>query len=69
MILLLSTSYLNASESSEWLKSEIDTILNAYKNTSFSNVLESLNNGKALFPNTLYTGFLKNQRLKTISKL
>ena len=37
MILLLSTSYLNASESSEWLKSEIDTILNAYKNTSFSN--------------------------------
>ena len=37
MILLLSTSFLNASESSEWLRSEIDTILNAYKNTSFSN--------------------------------
>ena len=38
VILLLSTSFLNASESSEWLRSEIDTILNAYKNTSFSNV-------------------------------
>ena len=37
MILLLSTSFLNASESSEWLGSEIDIILNAYKNTSFSN--------------------------------
>ena len=37
MILLLSTSFLNASESAEWLRSEIDTILNAYKNTSFSN--------------------------------
>ena len=37
IILLLSTSFLNASESSEWLRSEIDTILNAYKNTSFSN--------------------------------
>ena len=37
MILLLSTSFLNASETSEWLRSEIDTILNAYKNTSFSN--------------------------------
>ena len=37
MILLLSTSFLNASESSEWLRSEIDVILNAYKNTSFSN--------------------------------
>ena len=37
MILLISTSFLNASESSEWLRSEIDTILNAYKNTSFSN--------------------------------
>ena len=37
MILLLSTSFLNASESSEWLSSEIDNILNAYKNTSFSN--------------------------------
>ena len=38
MILLLSTSFLNASESSEWLRSEIDTILNAYKNTSISKV-------------------------------
>ena len=37
MILLLSTSFLNASESSEWLRNEIDTILNAYNNTSFSN--------------------------------
>ena len=37
IILLLSTSFLNASETSEWLRSEIDTILNAYKNTSFSN--------------------------------
>ena len=36
MILLISTSFLNASESSEWLRSEIDNILNAYKNTSFS---------------------------------
>ena len=38
MILLLSTSLLNANETSEWLKKEIDTILNAYKNTSFSNL-------------------------------
>ena len=36
MILLISTSFLNASESSEWLRSEIDNILNAYKNTSLS---------------------------------
>ena len=36
VILLLSTSFLNASESSKWLNSEIDNILNAYKNTSFS---------------------------------
>ena len=38
MILLLSTSLLNANETSEWLRKEIDTILNAYKNTSFSNL-------------------------------
>ena len=37
MILLLSTSFLKADETSDWLKKEIDTILNAYKNTSLSN--------------------------------
>ncbi len=38
IILLLSTSFLNANESTDWLKNEIDIILNAYKNTSFSNL-------------------------------
>ena len=37
MILLLSTSFLKADETSDWLKKEIDIILNAHKNTSFSN--------------------------------
>ena len=37
VILLLSTSFLKADETSDWLKKEIDIILNAYKNTSFSN--------------------------------
>ncbi len=37
LILLLSTSLLYANETTEWLKNEIDIILNAYKNNSFSN--------------------------------
>ena len=37
MILLLSTSFLKADETSDWLKKEIDIILNVHKNTSFSN--------------------------------
>ena len=38
IILLLSTSPLIADETSEWLKGEIDHILDAYKDTSFSKV-------------------------------
>ena len=37
VILLLSTSFLKADETSDWLKKEIDIILNAHKNTSLSN--------------------------------
>jgi len=37
-ILLLSTTPLIADEASNWLKKEIDVILDAYKNTSISNV-------------------------------
>ena len=38
IILLLSTTPLIADEASNWLKKEIDVILDAYKNTSISNV-------------------------------
>ena len=37
-ILLLSTTTLFADDSSDWLKNEIDIILDAYKNTSISKV-------------------------------
>ena len=37
-ILLLNTTTLFADEASDWLKNEIDIILNAYKNTSISKV-------------------------------
>ena len=37
-ILLLSSTPLLADEASNWLKGEIDIILDAYKNTSISNV-------------------------------
>ena len=37
LILLLNTSLLKAEETSNWLRNEIDLILNAYKNTSISN--------------------------------
>ena len=37
-ILFLSTTTLFANEASDWLKTEIDIILDAYKNTSISNV-------------------------------
>ena len=38
IILLLSTSSLIADEASDWLKGEIDFILDSYKNSSISNV-------------------------------
>ena len=38
IILLLSTSSLIADEASDWLRGEIDSILDAYKNSSISNV-------------------------------
>ena len=38
IILLLSTSPLIADEASDWLKKEIDVILDAYKNTSISKI-------------------------------
>ena len=37
LILLLNTSLLKADETSNWLKTEIDFILNAYNDTSISN--------------------------------
>ncbi|SVC06768.1 uncharacterized protein METZ01_LOCUS259622 [marine metagenome] len=37
-ILLLNTTPLLADEASDWLKGEIDVILDAYKNTSISNI-------------------------------
>ena len=37
-ILFLSTTTLFADEASDWLKKEIDTILDAYKDTSISNI-------------------------------
>ena len=61
-IFLLNATPLLADEASDWLKQQIDTILDAYKNTSISNVdrfnfiEDSINNNLA---GTTRDGILK----------